>query len=90
MDIFKKSTEQDQTVLCSVFDQLTKGGQTQRDNFATELRAGRYDKCLSKIESTYSGIGKGRFSQRLANYVSASMVPDYVSNAIDTIVAKVR
>ena len=90
VDIFKKSTEQDQTVLCSVFDQLTKGGQTQRDNFATELRAGRYDKCLSKIESTYSGIGKGRFSQRLANYVSASMVPDYVSNAIDTIVAKVR
>lgn len=90
VDLFKKSTEEDRTILCSVFNQLTKGGHTQKNNFSAELSAGMYHKCLSKIESTYSGIGKGRFSQRLANQVSASMVPDYVSDAIDAIVTKVR
>lgn len=90
VDLFKKSTEQDRHILCSVFNQLTKGGHTQKNNFSAELSAGKYHKCLSKIESTYSGIGKGRFSQRLANQVSASMVPDYVSDAIDAIVTKVR
>ena len=90
VDLFKKSTEQDRNILCSVFNQLTKGGHTQKNNFSAELSAGKYHKCLSKIESTHSGIGKGRFSQRLANQVSASMVPDYVSDAIDAIVTKVR
>lgn len=90
VDLFKKSTEEDRTILCSVFNQLTKGGHTQKNNFSAELSAGMYHKCLSKIESTYSGIGKGRFSQRLANQVSASMVPDYVSDAIEAIVTKVR
>lgn len=90
VDLFKKSTEQDRNILCSVFNQLTKGGHTQKNNFSAELSAGMYHKCLFKIESTYSGIGKGRFSQRLANQVSASMVPDYVSDAIDAIVTKVR
>ena len=90
VDLFKKSTEQDRNILCSVFNQLTKGGHTQKNNFSAELSAGKYYKCLSKIESTHSGIGKGRFSQRLANQVSASMVPDYVSDAIDAIVTKVR
>ena len=90
VDLFKKSTEQDRNILCSVFNQLTKGGHTQKNNFSAELSAGKYHKCLSKIESTHSGIGKGRFSQRLANQVSASMVPDYVSDAIDALVTKVR
>ena len=54
------------------------------------MRTKRYNKCLSKIESTYSGIGKGRFAQRLATHISASMIPEYISNAIDAIVAKVR
>lgn len=90
VDLFKKSTEQDRNILCSVFNQLTKGGHTQKNNFSAELSAGKYHKCLSKIESTHSGIGKGRFSQRLANQVSASMVPDYVSDAIEAIVTKVR
>ena len=90
VDIFKKASDADRKVLCSIFNQLTNGGQVQKNNFSTELSSGRYDKCLSKIESTYSGIGKGRFSQRLAAYVSTSMIPEYVSNAIDAIVVKVR
>lgn len=90
VDLFKHSSLKDRTVLCSVFNELTTGGQIQKDNFCADLSNGRYDKCLSKIESTYSGIGKGRFAQRLANHVSVSMVPDYVSDAIDAIVKKVR
>lgn len=90
IDIFKKSIGSDRDILCSIFDQLTNGGQTQKKNFSAELSSGRYNKCLAKIESTYSGIGKGRFAQRLATYVSASMIPEYVSNAIDAIVKEVR
>ena len=90
IDIFKKSIGSDRDILCFIFNQLTNGGQTQKKNFSAELSSGRYNKCLAKIESTYSGIGKGRFSQRLATYVSASMIPEYVSNAIDAIVEKVR
>ena len=90
VDIFKKATGPDRDVLCSIFNQLTNGGQVQKNNFSAELSSGRYNKCLSKIESTYSGIGKGRFAQRLATHVSASMIPEYISNAIDAIVAKVR
>lgn len=90
IDIFKKSIGSDRDILCSIFNQLTNGGQTQKKNFSAELSSGRYNKCLAKIESTYSGIGKGRFAQRLATYVSASMIPEYVSNAIDVIVKEVR
>ncbi len=90
IDIFKKSIGSDRDILCSIFNQLTNGGQTQKKNFSAELSSGRYNKCLAKIESTYSGIGKGRFAQRLATYVSASMIPEYVSNAIDAIVKEVR
>lgn len=90
IDIFKKSIVSDRDTLCSIFNQLTNGGQTQKKNFSAELSSGRYNKCLAKIESTYSGIGKGRFAQRLATYVSASMIPEYVSNAIDAIVKEVR
>ena len=90
IDIFKKSIGSDRDTLCSIFNQLTNGGQTQKKNFSAELSSGRYNKCLAKIESTYSGIGKGRFAQRLATYVSASMIPEYVSNAIDAIVKEVR
>lgn len=90
VDIFKKATGPDRDVLCSIFNQLTNGGQVQKNNFSAELSSGRYNKCLSKIESTYSGIGKGRFAQRLATHISASMIPEYISNAIDAIVAKVR
>lgn len=89
VDIFKKASEEDQKILCSIFNQLTNGGQAQKNNFSTELSSGRYDKCLSKIESTYSGIGKGRFSQRLSAHVSRTMIPEYVSKAIDDIVIKV-
>lgn len=90
VDIFKAATGKDQEIICSVFNQLTKGGERQKSNFESELSAGKYNKCLAKIESSHSGIGKGRFAQRLANTVSETMIPQYISKAINAIADKVR
>ena len=90
VDIFKTANENDQKIICSVFNQLTQGGERQKSNFESELSTGQYNKCLAKIESTYSKIGKGRFAQRLANTVSETMIPQYISKAIEAITAKVR
>lgn len=90
VDIFKTANENDQKIISSVFNQLTKGGERQKRNFENELSTGQYNTCLAKIESSHSGIGKGRFAQRLANMVSETMIPRYISKAIESIAAKVR
>lgn len=90
VDIFKTANENDQKIISSVFNQLTKGGEHQKRNFENELSTGQYNTCLAKIESSHSGIGKGRFAQRLANMVSETMIPRYISKAIESIAAKVR
>lgn len=90
VDIFKTANKNDQKIICSIFNQLTKGGERQKSNFESELSAGQYNKCLAKIESTHSKIGKGRFAQRLANTVSETMIPQYISKAIKAISTKVR
>lgn len=90
VDIFKKASEAEKTIICSVFNQLTYGGEEQKENFSNELASGDYIKCLKKIESSHSQIGKGRFAQRLADNVTASMIPEYISKAIDAIAEKVR
>ena len=90
VDVFKTANATDQKTICSVFNQLTEGGERQKSNFERELSAGQYNKCLAKIESTHSGIGKGRFAQRLANTVSETMIPQYIAKAIESIAAKVR
>ena len=76
VDIFKTANKNDQKIICSIFNQLTKGGERQKSNFESELSAGQYNKCLAKIESTHSKIGKGRFAQRLANTVSEEETSD--------------
>jgi len=90
VDIFKKASEEDKTIICDVFNQLTHGGKEQKENFSTELATGDYIKCLDKIEASYSQIGKGRFAQRLADNVTGSMIPEYIDKAIDSIAQKVR
>jgi putative ATP-dependent endonuclease of OLD family len=90
VDIFKTANENDQKIVSSVFNQLTKGGERQKRNFENELSTGQYNTCLAKIEASHSGIGKGRFAQRLANMVSETMIPRYISKAIESIAAKVR
>lgn len=90
IEIFRTANATDKAVICSVFDQLTSGGDQQKRNFSADLTTGDYYKCLRRIESSRSGIGKGRFAQRLAEKVTPTMIPGYISRAINTIVQKVR
>lgn len=90
IDVFKTVSSEDIGIIHTVFSQLTHGGDTQKKNFLEEMNSGNFDKCLDKIESSYSRIGKGRFAQRLADKVTISMIPDYISDALDEISQKVR
>lgn len=90
VEIFKTANATDKAVICSVFDQLTSGGDQQKQNFSANMASGDYYKCLRQIESSHSGIGKGRFAQRLAEKVTPTMIPGYISEAIETIVGKIR
>lgn len=90
VEVFKTANATDKAVICSVFNQLTSGGALQKWNFSASLTSGNYYKCLRKIESSHSGIGKGRFAQRLAEKATSTMIPGYISNAINRIVQKVR
>ena len=90
VEVFEAANATDKAVICSVFNQLTSGGDQQKRNFSSNLTSGDYYKCLGQIESSYSGIGKGRFAQRLAEKAAPTMIPGYISNAINRIVQKVR
>ncbi|TBL80865.1 ATP-dependent nuclease [Paenibacillus thalictri] len=75
--------------ICKVFNELTSGGDTQKENFKKNLEASEYWKCLSQIESPHSRIGKGRFAQRLALYCKEEHIPEYIREAIEFICKKV-
>lgn len=90
IDVFNCAKTADKEIICSIFNQLTNGGKQQQKNFKRNMGAGEYYKCLNQIESSYSGIGKGRFAQRLANEATLTMIPRYISDAINKIVCIVR
>ncbi len=75
-------------VFIDIFNDLTIGGETQKNNFKNEIESGDYWKCLNKIES--NGIGKGRFAQKLAGRCCKEQAPQYIKNAIDYIYQKVN
>ncbi len=85
-DIFAANVaEQKRQTIIQVFNELTEGGEKQKEHFATELTSGQYKACLSKIEE----IGKGRFAQRLATYARQLTPPEYIRLALLQIKAKV-
>ena len=90
IDIFNAANIADKGIISKVFGDLTSGGEQHKQNFSKNLMSGDYYKCLSQIESSHSGIGKGRFAQRLAGEVAPTMIPDYVSRAIKAIARKVH
>lgn len=83
-----KENKRATNVIIDIFNELTTGGETQKSNFANELRSEDYWKCLSKIEG--NGIGKGRFAQKLAGRCCNEQIPWYIKNAIDYIYQKVN
>lgn len=76
-------------LLCKIFNELTLGGTIQKGNFKTSLENGEFVSCLNKIESSNSGIGKGRFSQHLSVECTKNFIPSYIQAAIETIFKRV-
>ena len=75
-------------VIIDLFNELTTGKDAQKANFKSEIETEKYWKCLKKIES--NGIGKGRFSQKLAVKCQKEHIPNYIKKAIDYIYEKVE
>ncbi|WP_372661243.1 ATP-dependent endonuclease [Cohnella sp.] len=76
-------------ILCNVFNNLTSGGERQKQNFKSSLESGDYWDCLRKIEASGNNIGKGRYAQRLATECTINHIPDYITSAINYIYQKV-
>lgn len=74
-------------VIIDLFNELTTGKDAQKANFKSEIETEKYWKCLKKIES--NGIGKGRFSQKMAVKCRKEHIPNYIEKAIDYIYQKV-
>lgn len=74
-------------VIIDLFNELTTGKDAQKAHFKSEIETEKYWKCLKKIES--NGIGKGRFSQKLAVKCQKEHIPNYIKKAIDYIYEKV-
>jgi putative ATP-dependent endonuclease of the OLD family len=79
----------EESIIINLFNVLTMGGQKQKENFKKELQNGEYISCLNKIESSHSGIGKGRFAQHLSIMCTEKHIPDYIKDAIISIFTKV-
>ncbi len=72
--------------LCEVYQELG-ASDTQVENLKAEIaNNNNFEAILRRIETT--GMGKGRFAQRLAGKVDASRVPPYIENAIRYLLAK--
>ncbi len=74
-------------ILCDVFNDLTSGGKTQKQNFKNELDSGEFRACLNKLEN--NNIGKGRFAQRFSMNCVKEHIPGYIAEAINAIYKKV-
>lgn len=70
------------------FNNATTGGDIHKENFKIKLTSGDFIGCLSMIER--KEVGKGRFSQELANSVFIKeSIPDYIKSAITKICERV-
>lgn len=90
VDMMVSAAEDDSAlkVFCQIFNNLTEGGEIQKNNFKNEIKDRQYWKCLKKIEG--NGIGKGRFAQTFTGKVVQEHIPQYVKEAIEYIYEKVR
>ncbi|MEK4254799.1 TOPRIM nucleotidyl transferase/hydrolase domain-containing protein [Ureibacillus sp. FSL K6-2830] len=82
-------SEEGKNIICSIFNELTTGGERQKVNFKKELDSGDYWACLRKIENSDNEIGKGRFAQRLSLMCIKEHIPIYIEKAIDHIYSKI-
>lgn len=74
-------------ILKKVYKELKSGGDEMQENFEEAIDAEDYWLALKKIEGN---ISKGRFAQRLADNLTAELVPSYIIEGIEAIVEKVK
>jgi putative ATP-dependent endonuclease of OLD family len=92
IDLFEKCVYPSDSfeTVCQVFNELTSGGDKQKNNFREGMVNKEYPRCLRAIESSHNQIGKGRFAQRLSPSVTKNMIPCYISSAIECIAEMVQ
>ncbi|MFC0215044.1 ATP-dependent endonuclease [Paenibacillus chartarius] len=92
VDIMEKCYEDkaSRDVIIQVFNELTSGGEQQKQNFVENFEKGDFWACLRQIESSHSRIGKGRFAQRLAQYCTLDHIPEHIEGAIEYICKRVE
>ncbi|MGX5641833.1 ATP-dependent nuclease [Bacillus toyonensis] len=73
--------------ICDTFEELTIGGDKQKENFRDDFKGGDFYSCLRKIENSQNKVGKGRFAQRLSTY-SNLLVPSYIENGLKSLISK--
>jgi len=56
------------------------GSPTQQKNMQTEINGKETGRVIRRIETT--GMGKGRFAQRLANTIAGDKIPSYINDAM--------
>lgn len=71
--------------LCEVYKGIGASDE-QVENLKKEIQGNDFEKILKRIERT--GMGKGRFAQRLAEKVDANRVPSYITEAIQYLLGK--
>lgn len=90
IDIFSTTNKKkDKEIIYKLFNDLTLGKSKQKENFKKEFNDGDFVSCLAKIESSKSGIGKGRFAQQFSIDCNKNHIPVYIKEAIETIYEKV-
>lgn len=70
---------------CAVYAELG-ASERQVGNMRRDLDNNSIEKLIKRIEA--SGMGKGRFAQRLASKVVADRIPDYIQQAISHVVLR--
>jgi putative ATP-dependent endonuclease of OLD family len=74
-------------VMKTVYSELIKGGDEMQENFEEALDNGAYWEALKKIENN---VSKGRYAQRLADHLTADMVPGYIKNGLEKMMEIVK
>ena len=68
-----------------VYEELG-GTQIQQKNMSAEIDGKEIDKVIRRIETT--GMGKGKFAQRLADRIEDDKIPSYIEQAIEFVLKK--
>jgi putative ATP-dependent endonuclease of OLD family len=87
VDMMNETNEDGIAIIKKVYAELILGGDKMQKNFEEALDSREYWSALKKIESN---ISKGRFAQRLAGYLTLSLIPKYIKDGLESFVKEVK